>query len=88
MSFVLEFTKIALSDIEKHRKTGNKAILNKIAQLLNELKDNPEERTGKVELMKCGLSGKYSRRINHRHRLVYSINKDSFVVTVFSLWGH
>ena len=88
MSYVLEFTKVALKDIEKHKKAGDKAVLKKIARLLNEIKENPTEGIGKVELMKYGLSGKFSRRINHKHRLVYSIEDEIVTVHVLSLWGH
>jgi toxin YoeB len=88
MSYVLEFTKVALADIEKHKKAGDKAVLKKIARLLNEIKENPTEGTGRVELMKYGLSGKFSPRINHRHRLVYTIEEDIITVHVLSLWGH
>lgn len=88
MSYVLEFTKVALADIEKHKKIGDKAVLKKIAKLLNEIKDNPTGGTGRIELMKYGLSGKFSRRINHKHRLVYSINEDVVTVHVLSFWGH
>ncbi|PRZ01029.1 toxin YoeB [Marinilabilia salmonicolor] len=88
MSYVLKFTKIALADIEKHKKAGDKAVLKKIAKLLEELKENPTDGTGRVELMKYGLSGKFSRRINHKHRLVYSINEDIVTVHVLGLWGH
>ena len=88
MSYVLEFTKVALADIEKHRKAGDKAVLKKIATLLNEIKENPTEGTGRIELMKYGLAGKFSRRINHKHRLVYTIEEDIITVHVLSLWEH
>jgi len=88
MSYVLEFTKVALDDIEKHKKAGDKAVLKKIARLLNEIKENPTEGTGRVELMKYGLSGKFSRRINQKHRLVYTIEDDIITIHVLSLWGH
>jgi len=88
MSYVLKFTKVALADIEKHKKTGDKAVLKKIAKLLEELKENPTDGTGRVELMKYGLSGKFSRRINHKHRLVYSIEYEIITVHILGLWGH
>jgi len=88
MSYVLEFTRVALADIEKHRKAGDKAALKKIATLLNEIKENPIQGTGQIELLKYGLSGKYARRINHKHRLVYTIEEDIVIVHVLSLWGH
>lgn len=88
MSYILEFTTIALKDIEKHKKAGDKAVLKKIAKLLNEIKENPTQGTGQIELLKYGLGGKYSRRINHKHRLVYSIGEEVTTVHVLSLWGH
>jgi toxin YoeB len=88
MSYVLEFTKVALADIERHKKSGDKAVLKKISKLLNELKENPTDGTGRIELMKYGLSGKFSRRINHKHRLVYTIEQEIVTVHVLSLWEH
>ena len=88
MSYILEFTKVALKDIEKHKKAGDKAVLKKIANLLNEIKENPTQGIGQVELLKYGLAGKFSRRINHKHRLVYSIEEEVVTVHVLSLWGH
>ena len=49
MSYVLDFTKIALADIEKHKKAGDQAVLKKIARLLNEIKEDTTEGTGRVE---------------------------------------
>jgi toxin YoeB len=88
MSYILDFTKVALADIEKHKKAGDKAVLKKIAKLLNEIKENPIQGTGQIELLKYGLSGKYSRRINQKHRLVYTIQEDIVTVQVLSLWRH
>lgn len=88
MSYTLDFTKVALADIEKHKKAGDKAVLKKIAKLLNEIKENPAQGTGQIELLKYGLAGKYSRRINHKHRLVYTFKEDIITVHVLSLWGH
>jgi toxin YoeB len=88
MSYILEFTKVALADIEKHKKAGDKAVLRKIARLLDEIKENPVQGTGQVELLKYGLAGKHSRRINQKHRLVYSVEEEIITVHVLSLWGH
>ncbi|ASB51025.1 type II toxin-antitoxin system YoeB family toxin [Alkalitalea saponilacus] len=38
--------------------------------------------------MKYRLAGKYSCRLNHKHRLVYSIKEDVITVQALSLWGH
>ena len=56
MSYILEFTKEALADIEKHKKAGDIAVLKKIAKLLNEIREKPTQGTGQVELLKYGLA--------------------------------
>jgi len=88
MSYVLEFSKIALEDIEKHKKSGNKPILKKLQNLLNELMEHPTTGTGKPEMLKRDLKGLYSRRINHEHRLVYEIKEEIVVVYVLSAYAH
>lgn len=88
MSFVLEFTKTALADIDKHKKSGDKATLKKIDKLLNELMEHPTEGTGQPEILKYDMAGLYSRRINKKHRLVYSIVETTVTVHVLSAWSH
>jgi len=83
MSYTLEFSDTALADIKKHKKTGDRAILKKLQKLLDELREHPTTGTGQPEMLKHNLSGLYSRRINLKHRLVYSI--DDTIVTVYVL---
>ncbi len=86
MSYLLEFTKTALSDIEKHKKSGDKTTLKKIHLLLSELMEHPRTGTGQPEKLKYDLEGLYSRRINRKHRLVYDIKDE--IVTVLMLSAH
>ena len=88
MSYALEFSETVLSDIEKHKKSGDKAVLKKIEKLLNELMKHPTTGTGQPEQLKYHLAGLYSRRINPKHRLVYSINEEVVTVHVLSAWAH
>ena len=88
MSYVLEFSNIALEDIKKHKKNGDKSTLRKIEKLLKELMEHPTTGTGQPEILKHDLAGLYSRRINRKHRLVYSINEKVVVVHVLSAWSH
>jgi toxin YoeB len=62
MSYRLEFSKTALEDIEKHKKSGDKPTLRKIEKLLNELMEHPTKGTGQPEMLKHDLAGLYSRR--------------------------
>jgi toxin YoeB len=88
MSYILEFSEIALSDINKHKKSGDKSVLKKIEKLLNELMEHPTTGTGEPEQLKHNLVGLYSRRINQKHRLVYSIHEEVITVYVLSAWAH
>jgi len=88
MNYTLEFSETALSDIKKHKKSGDKSVLKKIEKLLNELMEHPTTGTGQPEQLKHNLAGLYSRRINQKHRLVYSINEEVITVYVLSAWAH
>lgn len=88
MSYTLQFSKTALADIKKHKKSGDKPTLMKIEKLLNELMEHPTKGTGQPEMLKHELAGLYSRRINKQHRLVYSINEEIVTVHVLCAWSH
>lgn len=88
MSYALDFSKTALEDIEKHKKSADKSALKKIEKLLNELLEHPTSGTGQPEMLKHDLAGLYSRRINRKHRLVYSIKEEIVTVYVLSAWSH
>lgn len=88
MSYRLAFTKTALGDIEKHKKSGDKATMRKLEKLLNELMDHPRSGTGQPEQLKHELQGLYARRINQKHRLVYEIREQVVTVLVVSAHSH
>ncbi len=58
----------------------DKKILQKINSLIKEIKRTPFEGTGKPEPLKFELSGCWSRRINHEHRLVYEVTSTSLKI--------
>lgn len=78
MSLPLDLSEQAVEDVAYHKKSGNKPVLKKIAVLFNEIADHPFTGTGKPEALKHHLSGKWSRRINQEHRIVYEVF-DSYV---------
>jgi toxin YoeB len=86
MSYHLDFSDQAKSDIDFHKKSGNKAVLKKIFVLLNELTEHPFEGTGKPEALKYNLTGYWSRRISQEHRLVYEVLNDT--ILLHSAKGH
>lgn len=76
MSLQINFSERASNDIEYHKKSGNKILVNKIFVLLSELYHTPYEGTGKPEPLKHHLSGMWSRRINKEHRIIYVLDRD------------
>ena len=86
MSFPLDFSDQATEDITYHKKAGNKALLKKMLVLLEEISEHPFTGTGKPKALKHDLAGKWSRRINREHRLIYEV-KDNEIIVV-SLKGH
>ena len=66
----------AVEDLKYWKKSGNKTVQKKIQQLLISIQEHPFEGTGKPEALKHELSGKWSRRINEEHRIVYDVIDD------------
>ena len=88
MSYTIVLTEIAISDIEKHIKAGDKKVLIKIDKLLSELREHPFKGTGKPEKLKHYETTTWSRRITDKHRLIYRIQEEKVIILVLSFWGH
>lgn len=86
--FIVLLTQQAKDDIAKHKKSGNKVSEAKIKKILEELKENPFYGTGKPEQLKHQLRGFWSRRINQKDRIIYSVEEEVVTVEVVSAMGH
>jgi toxin YoeB len=84
--YIVELTEQAENHLDAHIMAGNKILLKRIYKLLEELNEHPETGTGKPHKLKHEKSGIWSRRIDDKHRMLYTINKKE--VIVISLWGH
>lgn len=74
---------------EKHKKLLKQAKLEKKARLLLALvRSDPFRNPPPFEKLLGDFSGAYSRRINHHHRFVYSVDEDKKIVHVLSMWTH
>ena len=80
----------ALKDREFWKKSGNKAIMNKISALIEDIQLHPFEGIGKPEPLKHQLNGKWSRRINQEHRIIYQVVDENTIeiLNILSLKGH
>jgi len=80
------YTDKAKNDIDFWKKSGNKLIQRKIQELIFDIEKNPKAGLGRPEQLKFELSGKWSRRINLEHRIIYDIGET--IITIHSLRGH
>jgi len=88
-TYSLEETEIFSEDMAKHISSGQKKIVERILNLIEEIKQHPTTGTGKVERLK-GKEERlvYSRRINDKHRLVYEILEEEKRVIIIQFLGH
>lgn len=56
---------------------GDKAKFKKINKLIKDIERTPFEGIGKPEPLRFDLNGKWSRRIDGEHRLIYTIENDT-----------
>lgn len=78
----------ALEDISYWKKSGNKAVQEKISALIEDILKHPYTGIGKPEALKYKLTGSWSRRITHADRLVYSVNIENNTIEIETLRGH
>jgi Txe/YoeB family toxin of toxin-antitoxin system len=79
----IEFSRAALKDAKK-LKSAN--LTENVKDLLQILKSNPYQPP--YEKLSGNLKGYYSRRINIKHRLVYSLEDETNTIRVVSVWSH
>ncbi|WP_425363414.1 Txe/YoeB family addiction module toxin [Candidatus Tisiphia endosymbiont of Hybos culiciformis] len=66
----------------------NPKIDKRIQKLLDNILLTPYDGIGKPEPLKHKLSGFWSRRIDHEHRLIYSFNDETQIIQIESCKGH
>lgn len=71
----------------KALRRSNPQAFNKLSRLIEELKEHPYTGTGHPEHL-SHLSGMWSRRIDKKNRLVYTVQDEEVIVTVISVIGH
>ena len=79
MSLTVAWTPEAWEDY-LHWQTTDKAMLRRINKLIKDIQRTPFEGLGKPEQLRFDLAGRWSRRIDAEHRLVYSVNQDMVIV--------
>jgi len=78
----------ALEDISYWRKSGNKAVQEKISAMKADIVKHLFTGIGKPEALKYQLFGSWSRRITMADRLVYSVNIENSTLEIETARGH
>ncbi len=87
MAYEVRYTPIANMGLANLEKNEPKAFA-KALRLLEEIQEHPRTGTGHPEQLSGDLTGKWSRRINKKHRLIYQIHDMEVIVVVISAYGH
>jgi toxin YoeB len=83
--YEIYLSKEAQKDIPK-LKSANLA--SKAKKLIDLISKNPWENPPPFEKLIGDLKGKYSRRINIQHRLIYEVDELKKIIKILRLWTH
>ncbi len=75
----LVFSEHAWEDYIYWQRTDKKT-LKRINELIKDIQKNKYQGVGKPEPLRHSLSGYWSRRITHEHRIVYKIHNDRVLI--------
>jgi toxin YoeB len=76
----------AKEELKAHYKAGDKGTIKRIEKIFDELAETPFSGTGNPEPLKYELTGKWSRKINKKDRLIYAVKDQQ--ISIYSAKGH
>ena len=85
--YEIELTAEAERDLLFWSKNDKKT-LKRIRALIANMRETPYTGLGKPEALRHEWSGFYSRRIDSRNRLVYTVNEDQQLITIHQMRYH
>ena len=83
--WTIKYSKQAVKDSKKIEQSNLKK---SVLELLDVLRKDPFQNPPPYEKLLGDLSGKYSRRINIQHRLVYEVFEEVNIVRALRMWTH
>lgn len=85
--YEIELTEEAESHLLFWSKNDKKT-LKRIRTLLANMEETPYSGIGKPEALRFEWSGCYSRRIDPQNRLIYSVNDEEKLITIYMMRYH
>lgn len=83
--YAIVYTKRAARDIQNLQAAK---LAPKAKALIDIIRENPYQVPPPYEKLQGDLLGAYSRRINFKHRLVYSVLEAEKLIKIISLWTY
>ena len=77
--------KSAKADLKKLKASH---LHHRFIELCETLASDPFAPSDRFEKLQPRSEGYYSRRINHQHRMVYQVDAEMRVVTIYATWSH
>lgn len=81
--YSIQIKNSAKVDLRKIKQSNLRAQFEKVIQTL---KEDPYLPTQSFKKLKPTHEGRYSRRLNRQHRVVYRVNEDEKIVEIYSAW--
>lgn len=75
----------AKSDLKKIKQSN---LISQFEKVVQTLKEDPFLPTQSFEKLRPTHEGRYSRRLNRQHRVVYKVNEKEKIVEIYSAWTH
>ena len=85
--YSIELAGTSRKDLQKIHHSGNKSLIKKVETMFLELSEHPYTGTGKPEQLKY-YSNIWSRRLDKKNRLLYTVDENVVRVYVISLYGY
>ena len=85
MSYSVLIKNSAKPDLRKVRQSHLKT---RFEEIIKTLKEDPFAPTDQFKKLVPYSEGRYSRRLNYQHRVVYKVDEEAKEVHIFSAWTH
>ena len=81
---------VMAKDVEKEKEKIKQfsSLVDNVNDIIRILEENPFKNPPRYEKLVGNFKGLYSRRINKKHRLVYSVFEKEKIVKIISMWTH
>ena len=84
-NYIIKFSKLALKDKINLKNSG---LDKQCKKILNVMEKDPFGYPPSYEKLVGDLDGKYSRRINRQHRIIYEVREDLKEIHILRMWTH